>query len=274
MMIRVIHRLFIYLPPPVHLWGEKFWLRNLFHYQPCMLCVYTVLQLNPGQTTRPREHCTLLHQRVGWFRQRWEQTELLRGVTTLLCSGASEVEPSPDQRQDSRVSVSAAGDSDSPVQTHLDLQSITPSHSPTSTQKTNRKDKPKNTYMHLYVPTFRWGLEICVWLFHSDFIDCCLMMFVSCDKCKSKGLGFDPEGVREASDVCMCSDRVKRVCWVYVWPDLYVQMLKLLWVSSHVTVWLLQLCVLVSTITQDEERRPLFSRHYCLLTWLQQGNDF
>ena len=49
------------------------------------------------------------HQRAGWHRHRWEQTKLLREVTTLLCSGASEVEPSPDQRQDSRVSVSAAG---------------------------------------------------------------------------------------------------------------------------------------------------------------------
>ena len=154
MMIRVIHRLFIYLPPPVHLWGEKFRLRNLFHYQPCMLCVYTVLQLNPGQTTRPREHCTLLHQRVGWYRQRWEQTELLRGVTTLLCSGASEVEPSPDQRQDSRVSVSAAGDSDSPVQTHLDLQSITPSHSPTSTQKqTEKTNQRTRTCTFMFLPS-------------------------------------------------------------------------------------------------------------------------
>ena len=48
------------------------------------------------------EHFALLHQLAGWYRHRWEQTKPSR-LATLLCSGTSWVERTPDQCLDSRI---------------------------------------------------------------------------------------------------------------------------------------------------------------------------
>ena len=64
--------------------------------------VYVQTLVRPLTPERALHSSTSRRVQCCWY-HRWEQTELLREVTTLLCSGASEVERTPDQRQDSRV---------------------------------------------------------------------------------------------------------------------------------------------------------------------------
>ena len=85
-------------------------LRNL-HWLPVAACRMMLLAFKAVNGTAriylqhwsdhapQREHLAPLHQLAGWYRHRWKQTK----VTTLLCSGASVVEWTPDWCQDSRV---------------------------------------------------------------------------------------------------------------------------------------------------------------------------
>ena len=51
------------------------------------------------------EHFAPLHQLAGWYRHLWEQIKVAQQSQNALCFGTSVVEQTPDQCQDSRVTL-------------------------------------------------------------------------------------------------------------------------------------------------------------------------